>query len=236
MDRSDSAKKAPLDLEADISAVPRVAKCLKAFGILLRAVGSTDHSNKDLHVAVADYNGRFRSRVTTAIVTGARPADETAIPYEESSDSESDPEWDEPQHQNPTEIQQIFTEVLEIINCLYRLSMSVRNPTGTQRNVRSAHIDTSFYEPYVIEHVRQLFPQAKEYLIERLGKAVSRRRQYLKYWETHAAKLAQHLDENDAATALSETTASALLVHGVVQDDAKSATSEASGATSVGSV
>ena len=114
--------------------------------------------------------------------------------------------------------------------------MSVRNPTGTQRYVRSAHIDTSFYEPYDIERVRQLFPQAKEYLIERLGKAVSRRRQYLKYRETHAAKLAQHLDENDAATALSETTASALLVHGVVQDDAKSATSEASGATSVGSV
>ena len=60
MDRSDSAKKAPLDLEADISTVPGVAKCLKAFGILLRAVPSADHPNQDLHRAVAEYNGRFR--------------------------------------------------------------------------------------------------------------------------------------------------------------------------------
>ena len=114
--------------------------------------------------------------------------------------------------------------------------MSIRNPTGAQRYIKSAHIDTSFYEPYDVEHVRQLFPQAKEYLIERLGKAVSRRRQYLKYRETHAVKLAQHLDEMDTATALSQTTASALLVHGVVREDTRSVTTEASGATSVTSV
>ncbi|MCJ1387908.1 hypothetical protein MMC18_000751 [Xylographa bjoerkii] len=171
-----------------------------------------------------------------AIVTGTRQALEFAIPEERSSDSETDPEEDDPQRPKSTEIQQIFTEILEIINCLYRLSMSVRNPTGTQRYVKSAHIDTSFYEPYDVEHVRQLFPHAKEYLVERLGMAVSRRRQYLKYRETHAAKLARHLDGKDTATTLSETTASALLVHGIVQEDAKSVTSEVSGATSIGSV
>ena len=153
-----------------------------------------------------------------------------------SSDFESDTESNDPPNPNPTEIQQIFVEILEVINCLYRLSMSIRNPTGTERYVKSAHIDTSFYEPYDVEHVRQLFPQAREYLIERLGKAVSRRRQYLKYREAHAAKLAQHLGEKDTANALSETTASALLVSSVIQEDAKSITSEASGATSVGSV
>ncbi|MCJ1381880.1 hypothetical protein MMC17_004992 [Xylographa soralifera] len=274
MNDDDSAKKRSLDLEVDTSTVPEVAKCLKAFGILLTAVDNTDNP---LHGAVVEHNGRFRiwsgnigahqtgkssldyrlretpyikTRIlrllndlngllneATAIITGVRQAAEIAIPDEEgSSDSESDSESDDTQHPNPTEIQQIFTEILEIINCLYRLSMSVRNPTGTQRYIKSAHIDTSFYEPYDVEHVRQLFPQAKEYLIERLGKAVSKRRQYLKYRETHAAKLAQHLDERDTTTGLSETTASALLIHGVVHEDAKSVISEASGATSVGSV
>jgi len=138
--------------------------------------------------------------------------------------------------QRPSEMYQILTELSEVVNCLFRLSMSVRNPTGTQRYIKSAHIDISYYERYDVEYVEQKFPSAKKYLVERLGKAISRRRQYLKYRDMHAAKIAQRLDEEDTATARSETTATVLFDHSGRLEDSMSVASESSYATSVGSV
>lgn len=126
-----------------------------------------------------------------------------------SSGSESDDESSE--QGGSSEIQQIFVEISELINCLYRLSMSVHTSTGNHRYIKSAKIDTSYFQPTDIGYVRDKFPSAKGYLVDRLGKAISKRRQYLKYRELHQAKLAQHLDGlNDNATVLSETTATGL--------------------------
>ena len=99
-------------------------------------------------------------------------------------------------------------DVSQAIGCLYRISMDLRNGPTTDRYAKSANIDTSFYEPYDLEYVRQKFPAARDFLVARLGKAISKRRQYFKYQERHAAKLAQFLDVQDTATVLSETTAS----------------------------
>ena len=60
MDNDDSAKIRSLNLDAAASTVPGVAKCLRAFGILLIAVDNFDHPSILLHGAVIDYNGRFR--------------------------------------------------------------------------------------------------------------------------------------------------------------------------------
>lgn len=171
-------------------------------------------------------------------MTGARQPLEDVVSDGDSSNTETESESGEgsSQSQGPSEMRQILTEVSEVVNCLYRLSMSVRNPTGTQRYVKSAHIDTSFYEPYDLRYVEQKFPSAKGYLVERLGKAISRRRQYLKYRETHAAKMAQRLDEENTTTVRSETTATALLVQRDPQEDSRSVSSESSYATSTGSV
>jgi len=170
-------------------------------------------------------------------VTGARQPLEDVVSDGDSSDTETESESGEgsSQSQGPSEMRQILTEVSEVVNCLYRLSMSVRNPAGTQRYIKSAHIDTSFYEPYDLKYVEQKFPSAKGYLVERLGKAISRRRQYLKYRETHAAKMAQRLDEENTTTVRSETTATALLVQSDLQEDSRSVSSESSYATSTGS-
>ncbi|MCJ1247688.1 hypothetical protein MMC30_004903 [Trapelia coarctata] len=172
----------------------------------------------------------------TSIVTGARQALEDVVSDSDSSETESEFGDGSPQGQRPSEMHQILTEVSEVVNCLYRLSMSVRNPTGTRRYIKSAHIDTSFYEPWDLKYVEQKFPSAKVYLVERLGKAISRRRQYLKYRETHAAKIAQRLDGEGTATARSETTASALLDQSSRLEDSRSVVSESSYATSTGSV
>ena len=99
-------------------------------------------------------------------------------------------------------------EISQVITSLYRLSMTVRKSTWNNRYLKSASINVSFFERYDIEHVAQKFPNADRLIVERLGRGISRRRQYFKYRELHAAKLAYVVDENDDGPAPSETTAS----------------------------
>ncbi|KAK0631462.1 hypothetical protein B0T14DRAFT_559255 [Immersiella caudata] len=106
-----------------------------------------------------------------------------------------------------TELGQIAVDVVDVVNCLLRLSVSIRNPAPHDRFVASAPTETSHYEPFDIQHVRSKFGGAmSEDLAVRLGKAISRRRQYFKYRESHHAKLCQGLDperptpENAAST------------------------------------
>ena len=83
--------------------------------------------------------------------------------------------------------------------------MTVRTTGSTSRYVKSRSIDVSHFERYDIDHVKYKCPNAPDFLIERLGKAISRRRQFLKYRERHATKLASIFVDD-----LSETVASTL--------------------------
>lgn len=96
---------------------------------------------------------------------------------------------------NPTtELQGRFSEIIHIITCLYRFSITIRNPTQRDRLQKCASIDVSHYEFFDIQHASNKFPKAEKYLIDRLGKANSTRRQLLKYHEKHHKKLARHID------------------------------------------
>jgi len=132
-----------------------------------------------------------------AIVSGEKiPWDE--LPDEEllPDDQDSRKDEDEPEDDFPsTELEQISVDVTEIIDCLFRLNVAIRNPAPHDRFVNSKLTDTSFYEPYDIQHVRSKFGSLDHKLEERLGKAISRRRQYFKYREAHHAKLQQGLYE-----------------------------------------
>jgi hypothetical protein len=99
-----------------------------------------------------------------------------------------------------TELQQLMSDIAETVTCLLRLSMVIRNPAPHDQFLKSIDIDTSYYEEFDINHVREKFPNAQEYLIARLGRAISRRRQYLKYRETHHKKLAHGIDIDPSAT------------------------------------
>ena len=90
--------------------------------------------------------------------------------------------------------------------------MDMQKQRTTNRYDKCSNIDTSFYEQFDIEYVMQKYPNAKEFLILRLGKAISKRRRWLKYRELHSVKLAQFLDtmdhtDEDFRTIYSETTA-----------------------------
>lgn len=56
---------------------------------------------------------------------------------------------------------------------------------------------TEYFEPWDIKHVQEKFAGVDLAIANRLGKAMSQRRQYFKYREEHHHKLASGLDENE---------------------------------------
>ncbi|KAK4182850.1 hypothetical protein QBC35DRAFT_478707 [Podospora australis] len=107
-----------------------------------------------------------------------------------------------------TELTQISADITEVINCLFRLSVSIQNPAPHDKFKQKNWVDTSFFEQSDIAHVGNMFPTATDQACQRLGKAISRRRQYFKYRELHHHKLARGLemdlesgnkDDDDAA-------------------------------------
>jgi hypothetical protein len=142
------------------------------------------------------------------IITGER------VPWEDLSDSESDNSNDgseQVEDEPTTELSQLASNMTEVIKCLMRLSMAISNPAPHNQFRESAHFDCEYFEQFDIEHVRAKFPLAGEYLVLRLGKAISRRRQYLRYREAYRKQLEKDLDDQtDPSTAIDGTVASSL--------------------------
>ncbi|ERF69949.1 hypothetical protein EPUS_05493 [Endocarpon pusillum Z07020] len=127
-------------------------------------------------------------------------------------DSESIPQAIGSYLSDAPELDLITIDIAQIVDCLYRISISLRAHSSVNRYAKAAAFDTSSFLPFDTEYVREKFPEAKNQLCSRMGKAISKRRQYLKYREHHAAKLAQGLPEHkDINIALSETTASTFI-------------------------
>jgi RhoGEF domain len=141
-----------------------------------------------------------------------------------SDSSSSEPDPDDGQQGPPTtEYDQTMLDIGKAVDSLYRIAMEIRKGKPVDRYMKSSGIDTSFYEPYDMGYVREKFPAAEEFLINRLGMAISKRRKYLRYRELHAAKLSrglpvetaaeigatdpQEIQVLEAGTILSETTA-----------------------------
>ncbi len=118
--------------------------------------------------------------------------------------------------ESQTEIQRIRKSVATIINCLFQMSILVRKPAQHDLLFGSRKADVAAFEPFDYSHVLDKFPKADKKLVSRLGHAITRRRQYLKYRERHAMKLRQGIDkvtnvsQGDEGTALSETVATDL--------------------------
>jgi hypothetical protein len=124
------------------------------------------------------------------------------VPWEDLSDSDSDTSSvdisnGEDPDTDTTELRQLASNMAETITCLMRLSMAIRNPAPHDQFKESAHIDTSHFELFDIEHVRGKFTHVEEYLAVRLGKALSRRRQYLRYRDEHQKKLKRGLERTE---------------------------------------
>ncbi|KAF5247124.1 hypothetical protein FAUST_976 [Fusarium austroamericanum] len=133
--------------------------------------------------------------------------DDEIIPQDIESDSDYE-YGDMPK----TEVAQIAQNVSDVVNCLLLLSVAIRNPAPHDRFMTFASGEASHYEPFDIQHVKNKFGDVEPFLADRLGKAISRRREYFKYRESHHLKLKQGLDsvEEDGAES---TVASSLPLH-----------------------
>ena len=93
-----------------------------------------------------------------------------------------------------SEITEIFSSIIETINSLFRFSIIIRNNTNRDRYAKAtiASRGDPIQDHFDIQHVREKFPaleaKGKEWLINRLGKAITQRRQYLKYCREHHQK------------------------------------------------
>jgi hypothetical protein len=113
----------------------------------------------------------------------------------DSGSGQSDDDTSNADLQGRTELRQLLASIKSLITSLFRLSMAIRNPAPNSQSMSTISIDKSFYEQHDIQHVKEKFPGAPHYLVERLGRALSARRQYLSYREDHHQKLAKNIEK-----------------------------------------
>ncbi|KAF2674522.1 hypothetical protein BT63DRAFT_12856 [Microthyrium microscopicum] len=165
---------------------------------------SLDHRLRD-----ASHVQSLASTLLSSITDALKEAISIAKGEAETLDYEDDDSSDESDAgelgitARPSELEQIMAHISNSTKCLMRLSVAIRHPAPHDRFMRSGNIDTSAFEPYDIAHVRHKFPKAENFLIDRLGKAISRRRLYLKYRANHKEKLLRDHKGEDQTVASS---------------------------------
>lgn len=155
---------------------------------------------------------------------------DTRRPFEASIDPHfSNESTDDEDSHGPIETKQIFRDISELIASLHRLSMRTRNPVVTRRYKSTSGLDTSAFEYNDVAHVQEKFTSASRYLCCRLGKANSRRRQWLKARELRAENRTQDLKDDVTLAALSvtdpSTVKSSVFDHNTGNDFLESSTS-----------
>ncbi|PMD16118.1 hypothetical protein NA56DRAFT_649723 [Hyaloscypha hepaticicola] len=116
----------------------------------------------------------------------------------------------EPASGTTSEIQELFQSIPETIAGLFKLSILIRNSSSRDRYAKalSSASKASFNEQFDIDHVGNKFPRLyrddRAWLRQRLGKAITQRRQYLRYCREHREKLSKISETPNTIEALSE--------------------------------
>ncbi|KAK7453862.1 hypothetical protein Landi51_03802 [Colletotrichum acutatum] len=103
---------------------------------------------------------------------------------------------------NPDDVPPLLAESARIVSeiskrrcTLWSLEKSIQTPDPWYGSLSSELIDTSAYEAFDIQHVSTKFKGIEDYLAQRLGKALSRRRQYFKYRKALHERFSQPVDD-----------------------------------------
>ena len=131
-------------------------------------------------------------------------------PSQMEADDSSDDDYDAGE-----EMTQLHSNVVTAINCLFQMSMLVRKPARHDFYILPQSREVSAFKPFDQAHVREKYPEADQGLVERLGLAITLRRQYLRYRERHHAKLRQDLDIGTEGSAAPTAMLSDTVVTGV---------------------
>jgi hypothetical protein len=130
------------------------------------------------------------------IVSGAQPNETWQIGSFSDSD-EDDPIEKMEDSVETSELKQLFSAIQTANSSLMKLSVVIRN-TPARDDYLKASSRYNFDPRYDIGHVKEKYgnaSQSRDWLIERLGKAITRRRQYLAYRKDHHGKLSRDWDE-----------------------------------------
>ncbi|KAI5810634.1 hypothetical protein BZA77DRAFT_347640 [Pyronema omphalodes] len=138
----------------------------------------------DLKVVLEEALGLLTGELKPPQKTDSADSSEPGAPDDDPDSSDDEPEEDV--------ITATADEVGHSISSLFRLTANIQNLASRDRMERIERIDVSAFGPYDINHVRDKYGLADDaqYLIERLGKANTKRRQLLKYNEQHHDKIA----------------------------------------------
>lgn len=143
----------------------------------LQTLSNTSKSIKDLQTALSSPDGRTLDGLTQGDINAYSDANPDDVPplLAESA--------------------RIVSEVIERRSALWSLRKSLQTPDPWYESLSSELIDTSAYEAFDIQHVSTKFKGTEDYLAQRLGKAISRRRQYFKYKKALHERLSQPVDD-----------------------------------------
>jgi hypothetical protein len=107
-------------------------------------------------------------------------------------------------------LDQLSAYISNTIGCLFRVSMIIQKPAPHDRFIKSGKFDQSFRQTWDEQYVRDKFVNVPEWLGARLGKAISRRRQFLEYRKNHHQRLTASDDRNIEEGAAEVTVVSSL--------------------------
>ncbi|KAI0414937.1 hypothetical protein F5X98DRAFT_365463 [Xylaria grammica] len=105
-----------------------------------------------------------------------------------------------------SELSQLTKEIADAIGNLLRLSISLRNPAPHDRFMSIEYAKARYFEASDKAHVEAKFPKANQTLIVRLGQALSQKRQYFRYRESHHEKLSHGLFDSGRSDAGAQST------------------------------
>ncbi|KAI0454723.1 hypothetical protein F5B21DRAFT_524327 [Xylaria acuta] len=99
---------------------------------------------------------------------------------------------------NQSSLDMALADISHVVDCLLRLSVTIKNPAPHDQIMSRAGSETmAYYEQYDIRHVREKFTRIENGLATRLGRAITNRRHFLKYREDHCARLSDGIGDDD---------------------------------------
>lgn len=96
-----------------------------------------------------------------------------------------------------SEIEELQQSIANILRCLFRMSMLVRNPAQHDLLLGPRAAEASAFARFDYNHVRDKLPEADLALVSRLARAITRRRTYLQHRNIHTAMLKPETDNFD---------------------------------------
>jgi hypothetical protein len=131
------------------------------------------------------------------IASGAEPNETWQVGAFSDSDDSDEKESLKTAHNMTSDLEQLFSAIRTANTHLMKLSVVIRNSLARDDYLKAA-ARYNFDPKYDIGHVKEKHGSARtsrEWLTDRLGKAITRRRQYLKYRQDHHGKLSKDWDD-----------------------------------------